>query len=317
MFKKSLVVQAPPSSHTDKPDLHDLLTINLTDPEMWYNIGLQLGLTVSVLRAIKTKHGKPQQCKRAMFKEWINTCPAETCTWSYLIPAIKRVDPKTAEVIAETVAKESLPKAYHPRTSLFPAQKSERDEAGISTASLPPSLIGGRRERPWTDVQDPTASLPVHKAAAITGQRLSTGDVKSTGRTEDDYPSLRSYHDDQSRESRSPSSPGSGETRSVSAEEYQTAGEDDSIQPFVTTYQQDEQRITSGSSSDPVSGISALILLVLTLNPFFIKVIAKLLDSVKSGNTEVIKLMIERGEVTPRTRLPVRLISSSLVISRN
>ena len=45
--------------------------------------------------------------------------------------------------------------------------------------------------------------------------------------------------------------------------------------------------------------------------------ITKLIDSVKSGSTEVIKLMIERGEVTPRTRLPVRLISTSLVISGN
>ena len=273
MSKKLLAVQTPPSSHTDRPDLHDLLTINLTDPEMWYNIGLELGVTVSALSAIKTKHGKPQQCKRAMFKQWINTCPPETCTWSYLIPAIKRVDPKTAEVIAETVAKEALPKADHPRTSLFPAQKSERDEAGISATSLPPSLISGRRERPWTDViQDPTASLPVHKAAAITGQQLSIGNVKSAGRTEDDYPSLRSYRDDQSRESqsRSQSSHGSGEIRSVSAEEYQTAGEDDSIQPFVS-YQQDEQRITSGASSDPVSGISAVILLVLTLNPFLLR----------------------------------------------
>ena len=45
--------------------------------------------------------------------------------------------------------------------------------------------------------------------------------------------------------------------------------------------------------------------------------ITKLIDSVKSGSTEVIKVMIERGEVTPRTRLPVRLISRSLVISRN
>ena len=259
MSKKSLAVQTPPSSHADRPGLRDLLTINLTDPETWYNIGLELGLTTSVLNAIKTKHGKPQPCKRAMFKDWMNTCPPETCTWSHLIQAIKRVDPKTAEVIAETVARETLPKVDHPRTSLLPAQKSEREEAGISTASLPPSLISGRRERPWTDiVQDPTASLPVHKAAAITRQRLSTDDGKSGGRTEDDYPSLRSYHDDQSRESRSQSSHGSGETRSFSAEEYQTAGEDDSIQPFVTTYQQDEQRITSGASSDPVSGISAL-----------------------------------------------------------
>ena len=318
MSKKLLAVQTPPSTHTDRPGLHDLLTINFTDPDMWYNIGLELGLTTSVLNVIKIKHGKPQPCKRAMFKEWMNTCPPETCTWSHLIQAIKRVDPKTAEVIAETIAREALPRSDHPRTSLFPAQKSEREEAGISTASLPPSLIGSRRERPWTDiVQDPTASLLMHKAAPITGQRPSMGDVKSGGRTEDDYPSLRSYHDDQSRESRSQSSHESGETRSFSAEEYQTAGEDDSIQPFVTTYQQDEQRITSGASSDPVSGISALILLVLfTFNPFF-KVITKLLDSVKSGSTEVIKLMIERGEITPRTRLPVRLTSSSLVITEN
>ena len=35
--------------------------------------------------------------------------------------------------------------------------------------------------------------------------------------------------------------------------------------------------------------------------------ISKLLDSVKSGSAEVIKLMIERGEVTPQTRLQVGL----------
>jgi hypothetical protein len=264
MSKKSLAVQTPSSSHTDRPGLRDLLTINLTDPDMWYNIGLELGLSVSILNGIKTKQGKPQHCKRAMFKEWMNTCPPESCTWPHLIQAIKRVDPKTAEVIAETVAKETLPKSDHPRTSLLPVEKSE------VTASLPPSLIGGRRERPWTDiVQDPSASLPVHKAVAITGQPFSTGDVKTGSRTEDDYPSSRSYHDDQSRASRSQSSHGSSETRSFSAEEYQTAGEDDLIQPFVTTYQQDEQRITSGASSDPVNWISASMLLVLfTLNPF-------------------------------------------------
>ena len=89
---------------------------------------------------------------------------------------IKRVDPKTAEVISETIARKALPKAAHSRTSLFPIQKSEKEDSGISTASLSPFLISSRRERPWTDiVQDPTASLPVHKAAE---QLLSTGYVK-------------------------------------------------------------------------------------------------------------------------------------------
>ena len=86
------------------------------------------------------------------------------------------MDPKTAEVISETIARKALPKAAHSRTSLFPIQKSEKEEAGISTASLPPSLIGSRRERPWTEIfQDPTASLSVYKAAE---QRLSSVDER-------------------------------------------------------------------------------------------------------------------------------------------
>lgn len=263
MSEKSLALQTPPSSDADRPGLHDLLTINPTIPGMWYNIGLELGLNDTVLNGIKTKHGKPQHCKRAMFKEWLNTCPSETCTWSHLIQALKRVDPKTAEVIAETVSSgqiETSPKSDRPHTSLIPVQKRDRKEvdvSSISMASLPPSLISGRRERPWTEiVQDPSGSLPLHEAAT-TGKQLTTGDLKTVARTEADYLPLTS-HGDQSRESRSHSNHGSSETRSFSAEEFQTASEDDSVQPFVTTYQQDvEPSITFGRSNDPVSVVSA------------------------------------------------------------
>ena len=275
MSKQSLAVQTPPSSHADRPDLHDLLTINPTVPDIWYSIGLELGLSVNVLNGIKTKHGKPQHCKRAMFKEWLNTCPSETCTWSHLIQALRKVDPRTADVIAETIAsspKETSLKSDQPHTSRFPLQKSERkevDTSSISTASLPPSLISGRRERPWTDiVHDPPTSLPLHEVA-ITGQQLSTDVLKTTGRIQDDYPPLMSY-DDKSHESRSQSNRGSSETRSFSAEEYQTASEDDSIQPFVINYQQDvEQSITFGASNDPVSAISASMLSMVFILSYF------------------------------------------------
>ena len=88
----------------------------------------------------------------------MNTSPPETCTWSNLIRGIKRVDPKTVK--SDTVAREASPSI----SSLYvPISYSKK--SGISTASLPPSLIGSRRERPWTDIQDPTASLPVHKGS--------------------------------------------------------------------------------------------------------------------------------------------------------
>ena len=103
----------------------------------------------------------------------MNTSPPETCAWSNLIQGIKRVDPKTVK--SDTIAREALPKAGISSlyVSVRPYYCSKK--SGISTASLPPSLIGSRRERPWTDFQDPTASLPVHMAAE---QRLSTGDMK-------------------------------------------------------------------------------------------------------------------------------------------
>ena len=274
MSRKSLAVQTPTFTHADRPGLHDLLTINLTIPDMWYNIGLELGLSISVLDGIKTKYAKPQPCKRAMFKEWLNTCPSETCTWFHLIQAFKKIDPKTAEVIADTITSSpTSAKSDRPHTSLFPVRKNEKKEVDVtstSAASLPSSLMSGRRERPWTEIfHDPSTSLPIHKAA-IPGQQVSTSTLKSEGRIEDDYSHLMSY-DDQSHESKSRSSHGSSEMRSFSAEEYQTASEDDSIQPFMITYQQDvEQSVTFGSSNDPVSMILASVLSALLILDHFL-----------------------------------------------
>ena len=260
-----LATQALPFSRTDRPNVQDLYTLDLSGSDLWYKLGMELGLNLATLEGIKEKHSKPQACKRAMFKEWLSVCPAESCTWSHLIQALIKVDPEAAKKVSETIdfsQKEVFPKSEQPHTAQFPLKSDSKAEGEsvditskpLSMASLPPSLTTGRRERPQTEiiqVRDPSSSL------TTTRQRLPTGDSKISGRIESDYapPSIPS--DDVTLEVDSSSNHMS--SRSISAEEFHTASEDEAIQPF--SYQQDvEQSITFSASTDPVSMIETPLL---------------------------------------------------------
>ena len=263
-----LAAQALPFSHTDRPNIQDLYTLDLSGSDLWYNVGIELGLKLATLEGIKAKHRKPQACKRAMFREWLRGCPAESCTWSHLIQALTKVDPEAAKIVSETIdfsQKEAFPKSEQPRTAQFPLKsdiKAEGESVDItskplSMASLPPLLTSGRRERPQTEivrVRDPSSSLTF---PTTTKRRLPSGDSKTSGRVESDYapPSIPS--DDITLEVESSSNHTS--SRSISAEEFHTASEDEALQVF--SYQQDvEQSITFSASADPVSVIETSLL---------------------------------------------------------
>ena len=265
MSTQSLVTQALPFSHAERPNIQDLFTLDLSGSNLWYQLGIELGLNLATLEGIKAKHSKPQACKRAMFKEWLSVCPAESCTWSHLIQALTKVDPEAAKVVSKTIdfnPKEASPKLGQPHTAQFPLASESKAEGGriattstpLSMTSLPPSLSIGGKERPQTEimrVRDPSSSLTF---PATTGQRLPTSSSKTSGRVESDYAPPSIHSDDIIHEAESSSNHMS--SRSFSPEEYHTASEDESIQPF--SYQQDaEQSSTFSASTDPVSTIKA------------------------------------------------------------
>ena len=53
----------------------------------WYNIGLQLSISVGTLDAIKEQYSDPSHCLRETLKTWLNTCPSPT--WKNIIDALR------------------------------------------------------------------------------------------------------------------------------------------------------------------------------------------------------------------------------------
>ena len=215
MSTQQIGMQVLPSN---KPDFQDLYTLDLSGSDTWYKLGLELGLSDSTLDGFKFKHTKPHLCKRAMFREWLKVCPAEKCTWSYLLQALTKVDPKAAAVVSETITssqKQISSKVDQPHTAQFPLVSIGKGEGAWFDVSL----------KAFTSTQSLTPSI---------ASKGSTDDSKEPSRTEFDYSPSRL-----SRDKHDVSNQDSSETRSVSGDEYQTAGEDDSLTIQHFSYQQD------------------------------------------------------------------------------
>ena len=54
----------------------------------WYDIGLQLRMSVGTLDAIKEQYNDPSHCLREALKTWLKTCPSPP-TWSNIIDALR------------------------------------------------------------------------------------------------------------------------------------------------------------------------------------------------------------------------------------
>ena len=257
----------PPLS--ESPDLHDLYTIDFKESEMWYKVGQELGLNVHTLDAIKVEHSKPQSCKRAMFREWLRVSPVTSCTWSHLIQALTKVDQKTAQDICQTVvgASTQSPKSGQPHTAQYPliledeSVRVRKDTTKLSVSMTPPtplSLATERKKQFLTETVKVKDSPTSFKAIEL----LSTGPKKLRQHGTIDSPSIYSAGDRDKgsirkeicSESNHHDSDQADEIRSVSADVYQTASEDESI--LVFNYQHDgeaaQQNITLSRVGDQV-----------------------------------------------------------------
>ena len=52
----------------------------------WYDIGLQLCMSVGTLDAIKEHHDDPSHCLRETLKTWLKTCPSST--WKNIVDTL-------------------------------------------------------------------------------------------------------------------------------------------------------------------------------------------------------------------------------------
>lgn len=248
MSTPSPAMQMLPS---EKPRFEDLFTLDLSTTDAWYKLGLELGLSIGTLNGIKSKHTKVHLCKRAMFREWMRVCPVEKCTWSYLLQALKKVDPKAARAVSETITsipKLSPPISDQPHTAQFPL------ESGVKSDLSKFDTVA----KQLTSSQSLTLSLSSGGGASVDSIKL--------GRIESDYSPSRSPC-----EVASSSTHDSFEMRSLSAEEYQTAGEDDSLTIQHFTYQHDlestEESMSFSAGRNPVRFFIALIPAISVLVP--------------------------------------------------
>ena len=69
-------------------DLH-VVTEQLNDTRAkWYDIGLQLRISVGTLDAIKEQYDDPSHCLRETLKTWLKTCPSPP-TWKNIVDALR------------------------------------------------------------------------------------------------------------------------------------------------------------------------------------------------------------------------------------
>lgn len=64
-----------------------------------------------------------------MFHEWLKACPVVICTWSRLIKALTKLDPKTAQSVSDTI---------------FTDLKEMQQQTHQFTTDVSPITVGGK-----------------------------------------------------------------------------------------------------------------------------------------------------------------------------
>lgn len=237
-------------SLSKRPSVRDLFTMQLSSTDMWYKLGLELGLSVEELDAIKTAYVKPRACKKEMFKKWLNECPQTQCTWLCLLQALAKLDRNLALGVFQTVATDDT---VQPHTPLFPTvpETSKKEEMQTVDTTKPPfstsmyttvedDQLGNRnRDQPQTEVisrlrEDPSSSVSLQKKriAELLKKQASTSSNESALLTST-----------ATLKTRLEMSHGSDEIRSGSADAFQTADEDEAFQPLKFSYQHSDEAL--------------------------------------------------------------------------
>lgn len=211
-------MQTSRSEFIEKPKLHDLFTINLDDGDLWYKLGVELGISSVDLDAIRTKYVKAQRCKREMFKLWLNS--GRSCTWSRLVNALRKLDAKVAESVHQTIMSEMK-------------QSAQSSGGRLHTAQFP-IIPGGRRQdrerqsplsRSLTPSSSRAGSAPVSPKPHTDIVRVNTPSPSSSFES---IPTKPKKPSEVSVEVKSKEVGGASETASAGTDAFQTASEDES-----------------------------------------------------------------------------------------
>lgn len=238
------------SSHSKRPAIHDLFTMQLSGTDdMWYRLGLELGLSIEELDTIKTAHLKPLVCKKEMFKKWLKICPEKQCTWSYLLQALAKVDQNLAISISQTISTESDQSDETETVTQFPIiskihKKDDIENVDTTKSSVSTSTHttltdeSRKRDRPQTEI----ISRLSEKTLLLASMRKESEaeSVMKQANTTSNEPTAFALKSPQERTYQS------DEIRSASADTFQTADEDETVQPLKFSFQHDEDSLEQG-----------------------------------------------------------------------
>ena len=275
----SFTMQTQPSL-SERPSIYDLYTIDLNGGDLWYKVGIELRIGEEVLDRIKSKNSKPQLCKRAMFKEWLRVSPDESCTYYHLVQALMKVDEKVAATVYQTVTTDSekLSDVKKPTTAQLPILheydselKRMKEKVGrgdyfhekLTSTVAPPPPASGYMRKPHTEIihGDSGSLSPIESTSQSIARLNKHRPLELEGsfvqsRVEDMHASSVPASPDRIKGSEvcaesNHDSDQAGEIRSVSADAYQTASEDESI--LVFSYQHDGQETSTAKNRHEVS----------------------------------------------------------------
>ena len=154
--------------------INDLLVVmeELNDVRAkWYNIGLQLHVSVGTLDAIKEQYDDPSHCLRETLKTWLKTSPSAP-TWSNTVDALRSSTVGEVRLAADLQHKYclSIPVSH---TSVIGRPSTPQLQASATTS--PPHPIVPLLPSPITDDSPDAPSTPQHSSPPHSPTPMHTG----------------------------------------------------------------------------------------------------------------------------------------------
>ena len=143
----------------------------------WYDIGLQLRMSVGTLDAIKEQYDDPSHCIRETLKTWLKTCPSHP-TWNNIIDTLRSstvgeirlaasLEQKYCSTQDTSTHHHALPLPSQPDTQTTPPQQSQSKTPPVSTSQsltqmTPPTQYAISPLQPLVFASSYSATPPAH-----------------------------------------------------------------------------------------------------------------------------------------------------------
>ena len=143
----------------------------------WYNIGLQLRMSVGTLDAIQEQYDDPSHCLRQALKTWLKTSPSPP-TWSNIVDALRSstvgevrlaaaLEQKYCSTQDASTHHHAPPSPSQPDTQTTPPQQSQSKAPPVSmsqslTQTTPPTLYAISPLQPLVFASSYSVTPPSH-----------------------------------------------------------------------------------------------------------------------------------------------------------